>query len=249
MKQEQKKYLNTKWGEVCYLESGKGPNLFVIIHGFLGTPFHFEEIAEIYVPKGFHVVAPFLPGHGSSFSLPKGFDFQDLLEVVEAFINSFKAKKVVVVGHSLGGALAWQLGQRLNEPIVKVVALDPGLGKLEKRGLRNSMYFSDLQKDYPKDWYKKFVYHLMHAGFKMGQIMHPERMVNMVRSTKVDFKTFPKTVETLVLWGNGDLTTKFETYEQDLKKVKGIKIVMHEGGHHWFVPRKELFLEELQKFV
>lgn len=240
----------TKFGEIHYLDSGgEGGKLLVFLHGFLGKPLLFEEIARIFTPKGYRVIAPYLPGHGKSFALPKEFSFQELVLSIEEMISALKPKEVCLMGHSLGGAVAWQLGQRNNLPISKIVVVDPGLGKLEGKGLRNSNYLNDLKLDYPDDWHWRSVTSVFHKGFKFWQILHPKRMVYMVRSSKVDFANFSKKIKVLVLWGRGDLITPFESYRKELETIKNLKISFHEGGHHWFYVRKEEYLKELEAFL
>ena len=94
-----------EWGE----ENAAPPVL--LIHGAGGTHLHWSP--EIRRIPGYHILAPDLPGRGKS----KGVGAQTIEEYVEAilrFMDSIRLRPAVVVGHSMGGAIALTLA--LNAP-------------------------------------------------------------------------------------------------------------------------------------
>lgn len=237
-------------GRIFYQTAGDGEKLLVFLHGFLGEPIFTKELFDNFGKKGFLIIVPFLPGHGKSFPLPRNFDFKDLVLIVEEFLASFGAKEIYMTGHSLGGAVSWQLGQKSGLPIKKIVPVSPALGMIEGHSLyyiKNGV--KDLKFDFPNANYFKYCIKAIKAERQWQQIAFPWRMENLVRSIDVDFNDFRGGREVLALWGKNDLITPFEAYKEKLSGVKNMEVHFHEGGHHWFVPRKKEYFWELEKFL
>ncbi len=90
---------------VHYWEAGQGqPRTLLLIHGGMGdAKLHWEPVLPL-LGETFHVLAPDLPGFGSSQPLPnKRTDV--LLHWIKAFIDTQKLEQVVLVGNSLGALL------------------------------------------------------------------------------------------------------------------------------------------------
>ena len=78
----------------------------VCIHGSGGSLTHWPEKLRRF--DKFSVVALDLPGHGKSQG--KGRDsIEDYATVVDAFVKASNLNRVILMGHSLGGAIAQQL--------------------------------------------------------------------------------------------------------------------------------------------
>jgi pyruvate dehydrogenase E2 component (dihydrolipoamide acetyltransferase) len=96
----------------------------VLIHGFGGDSdnwlFNIDELA-----KSRPVYAVDLPGHGKSTkSLATG-DLGELAEAVADLIDETGAPKVHLVGHSLGGAVAFQILRDHPERVASVAGIAP----------------------------------------------------------------------------------------------------------------------------
>ncbi|WP_448575176.1 alpha/beta hydrolase [Thermomicrobium sp.] len=99
---------------------GRSP-AFILIHGFMGTPAEWRPLAEILHRQGFTVSAPLLPGFGARIvELPAVTlrDWEDTLLRAASRISSH----VVIVGFSLGGALATLLAARLQPAALVLLA-------------------------------------------------------------------------------------------------------------------------------
>ena len=93
----------------------------VLIHGFGGHSdnwlFNIDELA-----KSRPVYAVDLPGHGkSSKTLASG----DLAQAIADLIDEIGAEKVHPVGHSLGGAVAFQILRDRPERVASIVGIAP----------------------------------------------------------------------------------------------------------------------------
>lgn len=102
-------------------EGGEGvPTLF--LHGFEGHPGRAAFLTEL--ARARRVLAPELPGYGYS----QGFEnFVDILDVAYFFrelIRSLGLEKVDVIGHSLGGMFAAELGLLAPQIVRKLVLVN-----------------------------------------------------------------------------------------------------------------------------
>ena len=89
-----------------------GPAGALVLHGFTGNPGSMRGIAEALAKAGFTVEMPLLPGHGTKVDdmIPTG--WSDWLAKAEDTYQDLESRceSVVVVGLSMGGALAAWLG-------------------------------------------------------------------------------------------------------------------------------------------
>ncbi|NLN92593.1 MAG: alpha/beta fold hydrolase [Candidatus Hydrogenedens sp.] len=80
----------------------------LFVHGFIATPNSFADLPDLVAARGWHVRVMLLPGHGTS---PFDFEKTTVRELEEAVTKELLAlqkdyKTVVILGHSMGGALA-----------------------------------------------------------------------------------------------------------------------------------------------
>lgn len=86
---------------------GDNGEAVVAIHGFTGIPGHWRLAAEVLNQQGYTVVAPLLPGHGTSVADMERHGAADWLRtVVDAALSVRDHRRVHLAGLSLGGLLA-----------------------------------------------------------------------------------------------------------------------------------------------
>lgn len=85
----------------------------LVIHGFTGSPESIRPWAEGFGDAGFTVLAPTLPGHGTTVDDLNRTQWSDWYERVESAFLELKSTcdRVFVAGFSVGGALALRLAQ------------------------------------------------------------------------------------------------------------------------------------------
>lgn len=100
------------WGHIA----GKwwGPNdkqPVIAMHGWQDNAGTFDNLAPLLVKHGgISVLCIDLPGHGLSSHLPEGamyYVFWDGLHFLRRIVKHFKWQRIQVMGHSLGGAIAF----------------------------------------------------------------------------------------------------------------------------------------------
>ena len=91
----------------------------VCLHGVRNHGGHFGPLAARL--PGYHVVAPDLIGHGHSPWEPPW----DIPTHLRAIVDAIGARESILVGHSFGGRLAFELAARAPKLVPKLVLLDP----------------------------------------------------------------------------------------------------------------------------
>lgn len=99
-----------------------GPT-YLLIHGFLGTPAEWRPLATILHREGCSVVAPLLPGFGRRLpELPTVTLERWITELQTVIRTTCSAHPIIVVGFSLGGALAIQLASIIHTDMLVLLA-------------------------------------------------------------------------------------------------------------------------------
>lgn len=94
------KYVNFKHGKIRYTDSGKG-RVVVFLHGFLES----LEMWRYYqnLPKHIRKLCIDLPGHGKSDNFGYVHSMELMADSVRAVLKQERIRKVIIVGHSMGG--------------------------------------------------------------------------------------------------------------------------------------------------
>lgn len=101
---------------IYYLEQGSGETV-LILHGNGADARMYRPLMQALSPQ-YRVLVPDLPGYGLSSSLYRS-GMSRYLKQVETFINHYVDGPFYLIGHSLGGLLAYQLQLRKQIPPVK----------------------------------------------------------------------------------------------------------------------------------
>lgn len=116
-------------GDIYYFDSKKGDknSAIVLIHGAGGTHLHWPyNLRRINKHR---VYAPDLPGHGKSEGLGEQ-SVEKYAAVIAHWMDTIELEKAVVVGHSMGGAIAQQFALSYPEKVIGLVLVGTG-AKLE----------------------------------------------------------------------------------------------------------------------
>jgi len=101
-------------GAEAYSHIGNGDVGVLVLHGFTGNPGSMRALAEACAAAGFHVELPQLAGHGTAMEDMIPTRWADWsADAEKAYqVLSKRAKKIVVMGLSMGGALTlWMAAQ------------------------------------------------------------------------------------------------------------------------------------------
>jgi pimeloyl-ACP methyl ester carboxylesterase len=93
-----------------YVRGGTGPAL-VLIHGFPQDWFEYRAIMP-RLAKRFTIVAVDLRGIGGSTATPAGYDAANMAEDIRRLLSTLKLGSVFIVGHDIGGHVAYAFVRR-----------------------------------------------------------------------------------------------------------------------------------------
>jgi pimeloyl-ACP methyl ester carboxylesterase len=102
----------------------------LLLHGWLDNAASFSALAPLL---GGDCVAPDLPGHGRSFHRPAGtwYHFVDYVYDIVSLIDALGWQRFVLIGHSMGGAIATLLAATYPERVERLVLIE-ALGPLAR---------------------------------------------------------------------------------------------------------------------
>jgi len=105
-----------------------GANMLFFIHGLGCTKDVFDDVWNIEALKKFSIITFDLPGFGDS-TKPKNFPYtmEDHSMVCKDLINFFPEKKIHIVAHSMGAAVALLLAENIKEKLISFVNIEGNL--------------------------------------------------------------------------------------------------------------------------
>jgi pimeloyl-ACP methyl ester carboxylesterase len=112
-----------------YVRGGTGPAV-TLLHGFPQDWYEFHEVMP-RLATTFTVIAADLRGIGGSKATPGGYDAANLAEDIHQLAQQLKLERVYLVGHDLGGIVAYALTRLYPEEIRGVMILDVPLPGIE----------------------------------------------------------------------------------------------------------------------
>jgi pimeloyl-ACP methyl ester carboxylesterase len=102
-----------------------GP-LVLFLHGFPARWSTWRELLPVFARAGYRAVAPDLRGYGAS-DRPAGVDSYSMVRILEdvvAILDAFGREKAYVVGHDVGGGVAWALAMTHPQRVERLATLN-----------------------------------------------------------------------------------------------------------------------------
>jgi carboxylesterase len=105
----------------------RGPIGVLLQHGFTGCPASMRPMGEWLASNGISVVAPRLPGHGTTWEELEGTTWKDWVAESEAALEALsrRCSTVIAVGLSMGGAIVLHLGATRPDTLAGVATVNP----------------------------------------------------------------------------------------------------------------------------
>lgn len=109
------------------IELGEGPVGCFLIHGFTGSTYELQGLADFLANQGFRVRAKLLAGHGTTIEECNLVRAHEWLEETEFHLTEFmlECHTTFIIGLSMGASLALHLAHIF--PVAGVVAMSPSL--------------------------------------------------------------------------------------------------------------------------
>src|SRR5262245_48775071 len=102
---------------------GKGETALVFLHGWGGDREYWKNQADAFAAD-YTVVTVDQAGHGASGKDRKTWTIESLAGDVESVVKDLGLKRVILVGHSMGGPVALMAAKKLPGTVVAVVGVD-----------------------------------------------------------------------------------------------------------------------------
>jgi pimeloyl-ACP methyl ester carboxylesterase len=112
---------------LCYEEAGEGKPPVLLVHGWCCDHTYFAPQFEHFAQRGHRVVAVDLRGHGKSDKPHQRYSMQDFADDLAWMCQRLELAKPVVIGHSMGGIVAFDLAARYPDLPSSVVMLDAAI--------------------------------------------------------------------------------------------------------------------------
>jgi pimeloyl-ACP methyl ester carboxylesterase len=120
----EKKTIRTDDGlEIVCDVRGRGDTALVFLHGWCGDREHWKHQAEAFAAD-YRIVALDQAGHGESGKNRKEWTTRGLAADVEAVVKALALKRVILVGHSMGGPVGLLAAKRMPGTVVAVIGVD-----------------------------------------------------------------------------------------------------------------------------
>jgi abhydrolase domain-containing protein 6 len=124
---------------ILYAEGGRGETI-LLLHGFGAEGSSWNRMAK-FLTRRYHVIAPDLPGWGSSTRLTSAsYAYPVQVERVHRFVQERKLEHFHLVGHSMGGGIAARYAAKYPDEVTTLgLVAAHGIMEPQESGLRRAV--------------------------------------------------------------------------------------------------------------
>ncbi|MFH1077643.1 MAG: alpha/beta hydrolase [Pseudomonadota bacterium] len=108
---------------ISYYEYGQEGPVLVFVHGWSCDASYWKGQVEYFKEK-YHLVLIDLAGHGRSGSERENYTMEAFGQDVKAVVESIRAEKVVLIGHSMGALVIANAARLMPEKVIGLIAVD-----------------------------------------------------------------------------------------------------------------------------
>jgi esterase/lipase len=238
----ERKDVSTRFGKISYLDTNEGDRKIVYLHGGFGGPDAIEIVDRYLGQDGWRIIAPCLPGHGRSFKLPDGFSHENLVETISEFINGF-TNVDVIIGHSLGGRVAYDLPQNVVQTKARVL-FAPILAKIDENFASTVVHVA---KDFSEVKPKKGSLDKGDLQTNFRRLKDMQNIWTIIKKLS-EVKIKDDNIPTLIMWGKEDSVIKMEANKHIAQNIAGSNFRTYKGGHYWFL-NNGLHWNDIRNFI
>jgi carboxylesterase len=204
----------------------------LLIHGFTSTPAELRLIGEGLARVGYTTNGILLAGHGTQPEDLLPVTYEDWIESAQQGINQLKksCKKIIVIGHSMGGLLALQMAARnkIDGVVTIAAALKPANRKAYWAWLFK--YFQTYTSLPGKEWPPEQQQYLLHYPyFPVASVAELQRLAAHTRGILPQITT-----DILIVQTKDDTTVRPESAEIIAQRISSKRkecLWLEEGTH------------------
>lgn len=243
-------YITCSTHTIHYSVYGSGPPL-LFLHGTGATPQSYQSMIEVLAQE-YTVYAPDLLSHGQSSLLTGTINLKEYAEVIHEFHECAIGKKCLVIGHSLGGAIALSYAAHYDD-ITKLILVNPLIPPVEYSFAEQMLRFTTLKvvgdlvekKEVraTRVMLREFLKNLRRNIFRMPLVLSSLKLA--LYEKELPYSTIEEPV--FILWSNRDrvFPKGYRTRASTLLP----QAIWHEvdGGHSWALFRPKEFMKVLKQ--
>lgn len=117
-------------GVTEYESIGRGDTALLFIHGFSIPHFIWDGQMKYFSDRNWRTICYNQYGRGYSDYPDINYDRSDYIQQARELLDSLQVKKVILVGHSMGGALAAEISAAESDRVIQVILVDPMLDEV-----------------------------------------------------------------------------------------------------------------------
>lgn len=259
-------FIKIKDIKIAYKDEGYG-QILLCLHALGHSSKDFNSLYQLPL-NNFRIISIDFPNHGNSGSSKEAISATYFNHITTEFIEKLNLKNIIVIGNSIGGAVAIRLAS--NNPNIKMLSLSNPAG-LDKRGLFFKPFLDymihffrqgvqkkpNFQKSFSNYYHKVLTSET--ASERRNEIIQEcyniaPLLVEGWESFKLkseDLRPLISTVNCPVLftWGMDDQFVQFSRNKQAIKKFSNYKLIKYKIGHTPYIECPSLFLADLQEYI
>lgn len=248
-----------------YVEQGDASGVpLVFLHGFADSWRSFERVLP-HLPRFIHAFAPTQRGHGDASRPPQGYAVRDFAQDLASFMDVLGLEGAVLVGHSMGSAVAQRFAIDHPDRILGLVLIG---ASATTRGTPEARSYWDaklatltdpvdrgfvrqaLEETVVQPVPPAFLDALLNESVKIPAFVWRAAIEARWRSEDHPEELRRITAPTLICWGDRDL--RYSRADQDalVEAISDSRLLVYPGaGHalHWEEP--ERFASDVAAFI
>ena len=247
--------------EIYIDDIGEGYPL-VLVHGYLGSSAMWK-FQKDYLKNYFRVIAPALPGFGESHKVKSLNSINAMAKIVLKCVQKKKINKFNLMGHSMGGMVVQEIVKIAGDNVNKLIffatgsignipdrfeSLDVSIKRLKEEGIKETV------KRIPPKWFvhgnKAENYYLCENAAKETSEETAYNALNAMKNWNglENLKNIKN--ETLIIWGDKDVSYNFNQVEMLNKNVPNSKLEIFKGCcHNVHLEEPENFNKTIKNFL
>lgn len=269
-KMMQKKIISNKHGTYSiFKEIDRTKDFFFLIHGYATTSKYFDDTFYEFSDK-YNLIFIELPGHSiASEWYIENINIPSIADYCVNLINHLNGdKKIILLGHSMGGAISLQVANKINRKINKLILVSPLNSKVDKfRSLPIfKLFASNKEKDLYKlqtKIYKDFESFIggnkkTHLDYEFNYILENLLFMKKMKRSLISLRNYFNISKnerifktpTLLFIGKHDKVVINKKPKKIFNKNNNKELfIMENSGHVCFQEEKEKFLKKLKNYL
>lgn len=211
-------------------------NTIIILPGWGNTRETFKYIIE-YFKNNYTIYIFDYPAFGNSPIPNKTLTIYDYTKIIYEFIKEEKIINPIIIAHSFGGRISILLDSIYNLKIKKLILIDIAgikpkktLKQLTYKLLKKLVFL--IPKNKKKQYLNKLFKHFASTDYSNIPISMQKTFKNIVNEDLTKYLSNIKS-ETLILWGEKDLSTPLKDAKLLEKKINNSALIVLKNASHF----------------